>query len=146
MKSCSAELECLPLPWLRYTTSCEGWEIDCSEAWVGTDLERGYADVQASEGLKHPFSPLSHSSQKSHFKQKSLKVWVHKTLFEKNLEILTSTTSIFAQILALKPPNLKISVHKTPLSEAKISSQAPHFRNLGRTTLPEKKLSALPGL
>ena len=91
---------------------------------------------------------------------------VHKTPFWENLEILASTASVFAQILALKPPNLEIfssqapnlgnfqftspqirkfSVHKAPFSEANVSSQAPHFRNLGRTSLPEKKLSASPG-
>ena len=53
---------------------------------------------------------------------------VHKT----NFEILASTASSFTQILALMP----ISVHKTSLSETKISSQPPpphHFRNLGRS-------------
>ena len=34
------------------------------------------------------------------------------------------------------------SVHKTPFSEATISSQDPHFANPSRTPLPEKKLSA----
>ena len=40
----------------------------------------------------------------------------------------------------------KFSVHKPPFSEASISSQASHFRNPGRTPLPEKKLSAPQGL
>ena len=90
---------------------------------------------------------------------------VHKTPFWENLEILASTASIFTQILAHKPPNfeifssqapkfwnfqltspqiLKFSAHKPPFSEANVSSQAPHFGNLGRTPLPEKKLSAPP--
>ena len=48
----------------------------------------------------------------------------------------------FAQILAHKPQIWKFSVHKLPLSEASISLQAPHFRNPGCTSLPEKELSA----
>ena len=81
---------------------------------------------------------------------------VHKTPFWENLEILALTASIFTQILAHKPPNLKFSAHKPPnleifcsqappFSEANVSSQAPHFGNPGRTPLPEKKLSAPPG-
>ena len=82
----------------------------------GTDLERGYGAVQP---------------------------W-----------ILPATASIFAQILALKPPNLEIFGSQAPefgnfqftsppppLSEANISSQAPHFGNPGCThgkPLPEK--------
>ena len=37
-----------------------------------------------------------------------------------------------------------VNVSPRPFSEANVSSQAPHFRNPGRTTLPEKKLSAPP--
>ena len=80
---------------------------------------------------------------------------VHKTPFWENLEILASTASIFTHILAHKPPNLevfqltstqiwKFSAHKSPFSEANVSSQAPYFGNPGRTPLPEKKLSAPP--
>ena len=43
--------------------------------------------------------------------------------FWENLEILASTVSIFAQILALKPPNLEI-----------FSSQAPKFEHLQFTS------------
>ena len=55
------------------------------------------------------------------------------------MEILASTASIFAQILALKQQNFS---SPDPLSEAKISLQALHFGNPGQTPLPEKKLSA----
>ena len=80
------------------------------------------------------------------------------------MEILASTASIFTQILAHKPQNLKIFSSQAPkfgnfssqvpkfgnfplmspppFSEANVSSQAPHFGNPGRTPLPEKKLSA----
>ena len=62
---------------------------------------------------------------------------VHKIPFWENLETLASTASIFTQIW-------KFSAHKPPFSEANVSSQAPHFENLGRTSLPEKMLSAPP--
>ena len=39
-------------------------------------------------------------------------------------------------------PNLESFTSQSPLSEASISSQAPHFGNPGCTPLPEKKLSA----
>ena len=99
---------------------------------VGTDLEKGYGE----EGYgRHPF----HASPvvcKRPISSKSLKNSVHKTPFEKNLEILAST---FAQILALKPPNLEIfSSQDPPLSEAKIRSQAPTLWKSGLHTLPEK--------
>ena len=48
--------------------------------------------------------------------------------------------------IPIQEKELKASVHKTHLSEAKISSQAPHFGYLGRMPRPEKKLSAPPGL
>ena len=95
-------------------------------------------------GPEDPFSNCSHSSQGSHFKQRSFKNQFTRPPFEKKMEILASTASIFGQILALKPQIWKFSVHKTPLSEAKLSSQAPCFGNPGQTPLPEKKLSALP--
>ena len=109
--------------------------------------------VRGCAALKTPFLRLSGSSQGS------------QTPFWENLEILASTASIFAQILALKPQNLEIfssqapklenfqftrpqiwkfSVHKPPFPEANSSSQAPHFGNPGRTPLPEIELSAPP--
>ena len=117
--------------------------------------------VQGCAALKTPFSRLSCSSQGSHFKQMSQ---FTSPPFEK-FWILASTASIFPQNLAHKPPNLEtfssqtpkfgnspftspqiweFSVHKPPFSEASISSQVPHFGSLGRTPLPEKKLSAPP--
>ena len=109
---------------------------------VGTDLERGYGGWAA---LKTPFSSLSRSSQGSHFNQKSLKVSSQDSLFRKKITNLTPTASIFVQILALRPPNLKISVHKTSLLVAKISLQAPHLGNPCRTPLPEKGWVPPPG-
>ena len=125
----------------------------------GTDLERGYGDVR-------PWRPPFHASPAARkavpFQAKES---VHKTPFWENLEILASTAPIFTQILAHKPSNLEIfssqapkfgnfqltspqiwkfSAHKPPFSEANVSSQAPHFRNPGRTPLPEKKLIAPP--
>ena len=88
-----------------------------------------------------PFTPLLYFAKVPF---QALKRLFTRPPYKKNLEMLASTPSIFAQILALKPPNLKLSVHKTLLSQAKISLQAPHFGNLGRTPLLEKKLSAPP--
>ena len=87
---------------------------------------------------------------------------VHKTPFIENLEILASTASIFAQILALKSPILEIFSSQAPkygnfqFTSPKFgifSSQAPSFRgkfqfvsptlwNSGPHTPTEKKLSA----
>ena len=52
---------------------------------------------------------------------------VHKAPFWENLEILASTALIFAQILALKPPNLEIFSSQAPNLEI-FSSQPPLFR------------------
>ena len=87
---------------------------------------------------------------------------VHKTPFWENLEILASTASIFAQVLALKPLNLEIfssqapklgnfqstspqiwkfSVHKPPF-QREISFRKPPLRKFGPHTPTWKKLSA----
>ena len=108
-----------------------------------TDLERGYGCV----ALKTPFHARLPEFARVPFQANKLKSQFTRPPFEKMFEILASTASIFAQILALKPPNLKMSVHKTPLSEAKIGLQGPHFGNPRRTLLPgkKKKLSAPQG-
>ena len=54
-------------------------------------------------------------------------------------------TWFLKKISVLKPLFLMKSAHKPPLSLQFIHSQAPKFGNLGRTYLPEKKLSASPG-
>ena len=76
--------------------------------------------VWGCAALKTPFSRLSCRSQGSHFKQKSQ---FTRLSFWENLEILACTASIFTQILAHKPPNLKI-----------FSSQAPKFGNFQLTS------------
>ena len=69
------------------------------------------------------------------FQAKELKSQFTRPLFvKKKIEILAYTTSI----LFLKPPSLKNSVHKTPLSEADINLQTTHFGNMGYTPLPVK--------
>ena len=55
-----------------------------------------------------------------------------------NLEIFSSQAPKFGNFQFTSPQIWKFSVHKPPLSEASISSQAPHFGNPGRTPLPEK--------
>ena len=91
--------------------------MHCAISGVGgTDLERGYGDVRPWRPPFTPFLPLTRVP----FRAKEL---VHKTPFWENLEILASPASIFAQILALKPPNLKI-----------FSSQSPKFGNFQFTS------------
>ena len=80
--------------------------------------------------LKTPFSRLFCSSLESHFKQKS-----HFTRppFEKIWKLLAPTASNFAQILALKLPNLEIFSSQAPNWEV-FSSQAPNFENFQFTS------------
>ena len=118
-----------------------------TESPGGTDLERGYGDVRPcpEDPLFTPLLPLARVPFQA-------KESVHKTPFWEDYEILTSTASIFTQILAHKsqiwkfsahkPPNFEISAHKPPFSEANVSSQAPHFGNPGRT--PYLKKSWVP--
>ena len=54
------------------------------------------------------------------------------------------TSPKFGSFQLTSPQIWKFSAHKPPFSEANVSSQAPYFGNLGRTPLPEKKLSAPP--
>ena len=112
----------------------------------GTDLERGYGDVRpwrppfhASPVVrKGPISSKIVSSQDpllrqfENFSLYSLNFSAHKP------QILDIFSSQATQIC-------KFTVHKPRLSEASISSQAPHLGNPGRThPHPEKKLSAPP--
>ena len=102
--------------------------------------------------LKTPFSPLLQFTRVPFQAKES----VHKTSFWENLEILVSTASMFAQILAHKPPNLEIFSSQaprfenfqftSPLFQRQISVRKPHmhFRNLGHTPLPEKKNTVPP--
>ena len=55
------------------------------------------------------------------------------------------TSLKFGSFQLTSPQIWTFSAHKPPFSEANVSSQAPYFGNLGRTSLPEKKLSAPPG-
>ena len=51
----------------------------------------------------------------------------------------SSQTPKFGSFQLTSPQIWRFSVHKPPLPEASISSQAPHFGNPGHTPLPEKK-------
>ena len=107
-------------------------------------------------GPETTFSRLSCSSQGFHTFQ--AKEPVHKTLFWENLEILASTASIFAQILAHKPPNLEIFSSQaskfgnfqftSPLFQRQVSVRKPHTSEI-RAAHPylkkKKKLSAPRG-
>ena len=89
----------------------------------GTELDR--KAVLGCAVLKIPFSHLSFSSQGSHFKQK--RQFTRPSPFWENLEILASTASIFAQILALKPPNFEIFSSQAP-QIWKFQFTRPHFQ------------------
>ena len=95
----------------------------------GTDLERGYGDVR-------PWRPPFHASPAARKGPISSKRVSSQDPFWENLESLASTASIFTQIWkfsAHKPPYFEIFRSQAPISEANVSSQAPHFGNPGRT-------------
>ena len=98
-----------------------------------TDLKRRYGNVQP---WRLPFhtSPVV---QRAPISSKRAESQFTRPLLRKNFEILAPKVWIFVQILALNPSNLKINFSpQDPRSEAKISSQAPHFGNPGCTSLP----------
>ena len=124
----------------------------------GTDLERGYGDVQ-------PWRPPFHASpaaRKGPISRKRVcsqdpllrkfgNFSLHSFNFHPNFNSqapkfgnFSSQASKFGHFQLTSPQILKFSTHKPPFSEANVSSQAPHFGNPGRTPLPEKKLSAPP--
>ena len=124
----------------------------------GTDLERGCGDVRprrppfhASPAVcKGPISSKRVSSQDpllrkfGNFSLNSINFRPNLALKPPNLEIFSSQAPKLENFQFTSPQIWKFSVHKPPFSEANSSSQAPHFGNLGRTPLPEKKLSAPP--
>ena len=124
----------------------------------GTDPGRGYGDVRpwrppfhASPATrKGPISSKRVSSQDpllrkfGNFGLYSLNFHPNFSSQAPNLEIFSSQAPKFRNFQLTSPQIWKFSAHKTPFSEANVSSQAPHFRNPGRTPLPEKKLSAPP--
>ena len=108
----------------------------------GTDLERGYGDVRpwrppfhaSSVVRKGPISSKSVSSQDP-LLRKFWNVSLYSLIFWPNF---SSQAPKFGKFQLTSPQIWKYSVHKPPLSEASISSQAPHFGNPGRPPLPEK--------
>ena len=86
-----------------------------------TDLGRWYGDVR-------PWRPPFHTSPAVHKGPISSKRVSSQDPFWENLEILASTASIFAQILALNPPNSEI-----------FSSKAPKFGNFQFTSPPFRR-------
>ena len=101
------------------------------QSWGGTDLERGYGDMQ-------PWRPPFHAPpvvQKSE---------VHKTPFwEKKMKILASTTSIFAPILALKPQIWKFQFTR-PLFQRQNQFTSPTLRKSGPHIPTWKKVECPP--
>ena len=114
----------------------------------GTDLERGYGDVQpwrppfhaSPAARKGPISSKTVSSQDP-LLRKCGNFSLNSLNFHPNL---SSQAPKFGNFQLTSPQIWKFSAHKPPFSEANVSSQAPHFGNPGRTPLPEKKLSAPP--
>ena len=112
----------------------------------GTDLERGYGDIRpwrppfhASPAVrKGPISSKRVSSQDP-LLRKFGNFSLNSLNFPSNF---SSQAPKFGNFQFTSLQIWKFSVHKPPFSEANSSSQAPHFRNPGRTPLPEKKLSA----
>ena len=110
----------------------------------GTDLERGYGDV--------PWRPPFHTSfvvRKGPISSK--RVSSQDPLLRKFWNLTLYTASIFAQTLALKPPNLEIFSSQapkfgnfqftSPLFQSQISVRKPHtseIRAAPAHTLPEK--------
>ena len=127
----------------------------------GTDLERGYGDVRpwrppfhaSPAARKGPISSKRVSSQDPALLRKFGNFSLYSLNFHPNFssqapkfENFQLTSPQIWTFSAHKPPNLKNFRSQAPFSEANVSSQAPHFRNPGRTPLPEKKLRPLPGI
>ena len=121
------------------------WVIKNISRYVtgGTDLERGYGDVQPQRSPFHASSIIHKdpiwatcSSQGSHFKQYS----VHKLpppFSEKKGNFILYNLN-FCPNFTSKSSEFGIVSSQDPLSEAMISLQAIHFGNPGCTPLPEK--------
>ena len=120
----------------------------CASRGGGTDLERGYGDVRpwrppfhaSPAARKGPISSKRVSSQDP-LLRKFGNFSLNSLNFHPNF---SSQAPKFGNFQLTSPQIWKFSAHKPPFSEANISSQAPHFRNPGRTPLREKKLSAPP--
>ena len=125
----------------------------------GTDLKRGYGDVQPWRPPFHapptvckgPILSKIVSSQDPllrKFGNFSLNSLNFRPNFSSQAPKFGNFQLASPQIWKFsvhKPPNLEIFSSQAPFSEANSSSQAPHFGNPGRTPLPVKKLSAPPG-
>ena len=102
--------------WLKQYFKVSEWVV----SWYGpggTDLEKGYGDVQ-------PWRPPFHASPAVRKGPISSKRVCSQDPFWENLEILASTASISPKFFALKPQIWKFSAHKPPNWES-FSSQAP---------------------
>ena len=109
--------------------------------WGGTDLERGYGDVQ-------PWRPPFHASPVVHKGPISSNSLVQKLPFWEKMGNFRSQAPKFGnfQFTSLqnwkfsvhKPPNLEIFSSKAPLFRGNYQFTSPHFGNQGRTPLPNK--------
>ena len=110
----------------------------------GAHIERGYGDVRPWRPPFHA-SPAARkgpiSSKRVSSQDPLLRKLGNFSLYSLNFCPNFSSQAPKFENLQLTSPQIgKFSVHKPPFSEASISSQAPHFGNLGRTPLPEKKV------
>ena len=114
----------------------------------GTDPERGYGDVRP---WRHPFhtSPVWKgpiSSKRVSSQDPLLRKFGNFSLCSRNFRPnFSSQAPKYGNFQLTSSQIGKFSVHKPPISEATISSQAPHFANPGRTPLPEKSWVPPPG-
>ena len=138
------------------------WDFTSHWGWSGgggTDLERGYGDVQpwrspfhASPSVrKGPISSKSISSQGpllrklGNFSLYSLNFCPNLSSQAPNLEIFSSQALKLGNFQFTSPKFGNFQLTNPPFQNVSISSQAPHFENPGRTPPTWKKLSAPPG-
>ena len=114
----------------------------------GTDLERGYGDVRpwrppfhaSPATCKGPISSKRVSSQDPLLR----KFW-NFSLYSLNYHPnFSSQAPKFGHFQLSTPKFGNFPLTSPPFSEENVSSQAPHFRNPGRTPLPEKKKCWVP--
>ena len=117
--------------------SCQNVGMPVETWWGGTDLERGYGDVR-------PWRPPFHASPVVHKGPISSKTVSSQDPFWENLEILASNALISVQILAPKPPYLKIFSSQASSFRGKYQFASLTLRKSGLHTPTWKKVECPP--